>query len=65
MKAREEVAATGESLSLCSLRIGNALYGIDTRLIREVLGNTVPQRVPLAPDYIAGASACLWRASAA
>jgi purine-binding chemotaxis protein CheW len=30
------------------------LYGIDTRQIREVLGAITPQRVPLAPDYIAG-----------
>jgi len=27
---------------------------IDTRQIREVLGTTAPQRVPLAPEYIAG-----------
>jgi purine-binding chemotaxis protein CheW len=30
------------------------MFGIDTRKIREVLGNTVPQLVPLAPKYIAG-----------
>jgi purine-binding chemotaxis protein CheW len=30
------------------------LFGIDTREIREVLGATTPQRVPLAPEYIAG-----------
>jgi purine-binding chemotaxis protein CheW len=30
------------------------LYGIETTEIREVLGSTTPQRVPLAPEYIAG-----------
>jgi purine-binding chemotaxis protein CheW len=36
------------------LRVGDTLFGIDTRQIREVLGKTLPQRVPLAPAYIAG-----------
>jgi purine-binding chemotaxis protein CheW len=44
----------GDAVSLCSLRAGPGLFGIDTRQIREVLGNTTPQRVPLAPGYIAG-----------
>jgi len=41
-------------VSICSLRAGMGLYGIDTRQIREVLGKTTPHRVPLAPEYIAG-----------
>ena len=41
-------------VSLCSLRAGNGLFGIDTRQIREVMGKTTPQRVPLAPAFIAG-----------
>jgi len=44
----------GEPLTLCSLRVGDGLYGIDTRLIREVLGTVTPRHVPLAPMYIAG-----------
>jgi purine-binding chemotaxis protein CheW len=44
----------GEGVSLCSLRAGADLFGIDTRQIREVLGKSLPQRVPLAPEYIAG-----------
>jgi purine-binding chemotaxis protein CheW len=43
-----------ETVSICSLRVGAGLFGIDTRQIREVLGSTRPQRVPLAPKYIAG-----------
>jgi purine-binding chemotaxis protein CheW len=43
-----------ESLSLCSLMAGGRLFGIDTRMIREVLGNARLNRVPLAPAYIGG-----------
>ena len=42
------------SVSLCSLRAGTGLYGVETPQIREVLGHIMPQRVPLAPEYIAG-----------
>jgi purine-binding chemotaxis protein CheW len=44
----------GDAVSLCVLRTGAKLFGIDTRLIREVLGKTKPQRVPLAPAFLAG-----------
>jgi purine-binding chemotaxis protein CheW len=48
------MADTAEVISLCSLRAGAGLFGIDTRQIREVMGKTTPQRVPLAPEFIAG-----------
>jgi purine-binding chemotaxis protein CheW len=55
MKSAEETMAdAGDTVSICSLRVGTGLFGIDTREIREVLGTTVPQSVPLAPEYIAG-----------
>ena len=43
-----------ELLSLCSLMAGGRLFGIDTRMIREVLGKARLNRVPLAPAYIGG-----------
>ena len=43
-----------ETVSICSLRVGANSFGIDTRQIREVLGTTVPQSVPLSAEYIAG-----------
>jgi purine-binding chemotaxis protein CheW len=43
-----------DTLSICSLRVDTSLFGIDTRQIVEVLGASRPQRVPLAPSYIAG-----------
>ncbi len=55
MKSAAEIMADANSMvSICSLRVGTGLFGIDTRQIREVLGTTTPQRVPLAPEYIAG-----------
>jgi purine-binding chemotaxis protein CheW len=41
-------------LSLCSLTAGKRLFGIDTRMIREVLGKARLHRVPLAPAFIGG-----------
>jgi len=52
--AAEMAADIGDTVSICSLRVGTGLYGIATSQIREVLGTIVPQSVPLAPEYIAG-----------
>jgi purine-binding chemotaxis protein CheW len=52
--AEVAVADAADVVSLCSLRAGTGLFGIDTRQIREVMGKTTPQRVPLAPEFIAG-----------
>jgi purine-binding chemotaxis protein CheW len=59
MKTAPEFAAGSsaeldESVSLCSIHAGSGLFGINTRQIREVLGGSTPQPVPLAPEYIAG-----------
>ena len=44
----------GNLVSLCSLRAGSAWYGIEITAVREVLAAITPQRVPLAPEFIAG-----------
>ena len=49
-----EAGVGGERISLCAIRAGDGLYGIDTREVREVLGATAPERVPLAPKFVAG-----------
>jgi purine-binding chemotaxis protein CheW len=41
-------------VSLCSLYAGSETFGIDTRKIREVLGQREPQRVPMSPPFVAG-----------
>jgi purine-binding chemotaxis protein CheW len=51
---RSAEASVADVVSLCSLRAGTRMFGIDTRQIREVMGRTTPQRVPLAPEFIAG-----------
>ena len=43
-----------ETLSMCSLDAGGRTFGIDTRSIREVLGQRRIERVPLAPAWIGG-----------
>jgi purine-binding chemotaxis protein CheW len=44
-----------ELLSLCSLKAAGKLFGIDTRMIGEVLGSAARlNRVPLAPAYVGG-----------
>jgi purine-binding chemotaxis protein CheW len=43
-----------DTISLCSMIAGDCLFGIDTRMIKEVLGKRVLRRVPHAPSYIAG-----------
>lgn len=51
MRGIESIA---EGLILCALETGGQSFGIDTRCIREVLGDTPVQRVPLAPPFIGG-----------
>jgi len=48
------MATPTDTASICSLQVANRLFGIDALRIREVLGTTLPQPVPLAPGYIAG-----------
>ena len=52
--AQATATNAADVVSLCSLHAGAGVFGIDTRQIREVLGNTMPQCVPLAPAFIAG-----------
>jgi purine-binding chemotaxis protein CheW len=52
--AVDAIQEENDSVSLCSLYAGNEIFGIDTRKIREVLGQRDPQRVPMSPPFIAG-----------
>jgi len=49
-----EIDEENDSVSLCSLYAGSEIFGIDTRKIREVLGERDLQCVPMAPAFIAG-----------
>lgn len=48
------IADGEDTVSMCSLMSDGRLFGIDTRAIREVLGNASMNRVPLAPRYVGG-----------
>jgi purine-binding chemotaxis protein CheW len=50
----EEIQEEQDAVSLCSLYVGGETFGIDTRKIREVLGERGLQRVPMSPAFVAG-----------
>ncbi|HLH33161.1 MAG TPA: chemotaxis protein CheW [Alloacidobacterium sp.] len=50
----QKVVAQEEIIEMCSVRVGQTLYGIPVTRILEILGKPVKQPVPLAPDYIGG-----------
>ena len=52
--AVSEILNEDDAVSLCSMFAGSESFGIDTRKIREVLGNRDLQRVPMAPAFIGG-----------
>jgi purine-binding chemotaxis protein CheW len=41
-------------VSLCTLRVGDEVFGFETGKICEVLGERIVQPVPLAPKFVAG-----------
>ena len=54
VEQQSEALQKDSAVQLCSVRSGQGIYGVETRAIREVLSNAQLQRVPLAPEYIAG-----------
>jgi purine-binding chemotaxis protein CheW len=50
----DEIQEESDTVSLCSLYAGSETFGIDTKKIREVLGDRDLQRVPMSPAFIAG-----------
>jgi purine-binding chemotaxis protein CheW len=41
-------------LEICSVRLGQALYGVPISYILEIVGQAYPQPVPLAPGFVGG-----------
>jgi purine-binding chemotaxis protein CheW len=39
---------------VCSVRVGNTLFGVPINHILEIVGSTQPQPVPLAPGFVGG-----------
>ncbi len=49
---REKAAET--LVEMCSVRLGQALFGVPMTHILEMVGSARPQPVPLAPSYVGG-----------
>ena len=49
-----QTAVQDEGIEMCSVRVGQTLYGIPVTRILEILGKPAKQPVPLAPTYIGG-----------
>jgi purine-binding chemotaxis protein CheW len=41
-------------VEMCSVRLGQALFGVPIRHIIEIVGSARPQPVPLAPGFVGG-----------
>ena len=41
-------------VEVCSVRVGQTLFGVPIRHILEIVGSARPQPVPLAPSYVGG-----------
>jgi purine-binding chemotaxis protein CheW len=54
LEALREIEAGEGEMTVCSLMAGDEMYCIDTQSIQEVLGAWMLQRMPLAPEHIAG-----------
>ena len=49
---KEKTAAT--LVEMCSVRLGQSLFGVPITHILEIVGGARPQPVPLAPPYVGG-----------
>lgn len=52
--ASKKKSATEELTQVCSVRLGDTLYGIPIRHILEIVGGARTQQVLLAPDFVGG-----------
>lgn len=50
----ENKHSTTGSAEVCSVRLGQSLFGLPIRHILEIVGSVRPQAVPLAPDFVGG-----------
>jgi purine-binding chemotaxis protein CheW len=52
--ASKKKDAAEELTQVCSVRLGEGLYGIPIRHILEIVGGARTQQVPLAPEFVGG-----------
>jgi len=53
-EAMRKKKAAATLVEMCSVRVGQGLYGIPITHILEIVGNARPQPVPLAPGFVGG-----------
>jgi purine-binding chemotaxis protein CheW len=46
--------ASVKMMEMCSVRVGSTLFGVPITHILEIVGNTHPHAIPLAPDFVGG-----------
>ena len=51
---RRKQSVTAELVEMCSVRVGDGLFGVPISHILEIVGSARPQRVPLAPPFVGG-----------
>ena len=51
---RKEKSAAATLVEMCTVRLGNALFGVPITHILEIVGAARPQPVPLAPNFVGG-----------
>jgi len=54
METKRRGKAEDELRQVCSVRLGDRLFGIPIRPILEIVGKVHPQPVPLAPGFVGG-----------
>jgi purine-binding chemotaxis protein CheW len=52
--SRTDKASAATQVEMCSVRVGQTLFGIPITYILEIVGGTRPQAVPLAPAFVGG-----------
>lgn len=53
-KAGGNKTGSDEFAQVCSVRVGEGLYGIPIRHILEIVGGARTRQVPLAPEFVGG-----------
>lgn len=51
---RRQRKATDTLVEVCSVRVGETLFGIPITHILEIVGGAKPEAVPLAPEFVGG-----------
>ncbi|HEY9126746.1 MAG TPA: chemotaxis protein CheW [Acidobacteriaceae bacterium] len=53
-RAQHALRKEATLLEMCSVRVGQTLFGIPITHILEIVGGAHPQAVPLAPEFVGG-----------